>query len=409
MSAALNSCPALPEPATDALARTLESLFATFDSWLGHEAIGVARPAPQVGRVTEMRLASDPAQRYYLYIPRGDSGVRRLFVTVHGISRNAEEHALAFAALAERYGLVVVAPLFDEARYPDYQRLGRSGKGERADLMLDRIVAEAAHWSGADATRFHLFGYSGGGQFAHRYALARPERIAAYAIGAAGWYTLPDATQKYPMGTRASERLPDLRFDADRFLAVPAAVFVGERDVHDGTALRQSEQLRAEQGENRQERGRNWIEAMRRAARAGGHDTAFHFETLPRSPHCFAKSMRRGGLGERVLQWMFDLPLAENAGRGDSDARNPVATPDRCAAPTAEWLAAGAPPVGGPRPEGAEALSDAIRPSHDPPPAADQGLSRQRRAAPGFLDPRGGRTACGTAPGALRTCAAGPP
>ena len=340
MSAVSNSCPALPEAAADAFVRPLEALFAAFDALFGDDAARSARPEPQAGRVSEMRLASDPTQRYFLYIPRGDSGARRIFVTVHGISRNAEEHAQEFAELAERYGLVVVAPLFDEERYPDYQRLGRSGKGERADLMLDRIVAEAAHWSGADATRFHLFGYSGGGQFAHRYALARPERIATYAIGAAGWYTLPDATQKYPMGTRGSERLPDLQFDADRFLAVPAAVFVGERDVHDGTALRQSEQLRAEQGENRQERGRNWIEAMRRAARAGGHDTAFHFETLPKSPHCFIKSMRRGGLGERVLQWMFEQRLATAGGQAEALAGSAAATPGVGKELTAEWRVA---------------------------------------------------------------------
>lgn len=308
MNADSNSSPALADSAAGALTSPLEVLLAALDAWREPEAFSCARRPPQAGVVNEMRLATDPNQRYFLYIPRGDTATRRIFVTVHGISRNAEEHAREFADLAERYGLVVVAPLFDEARYPDYQRLGRSGKGERADLMLDRIVAEAAHWSGADGRRFHLFGYSGGGQFAHRYAMAHPERVVSYAIGAAGWYTLPDADQKYPMGTRASERLPDLQFAADRFLTIPAAVFVGERDVHDGTALRQSEQLRAEQGENRHERGLNWIESMRRAAHAAGFDTAFHFESLPRSPHCFQKSMTRGGLGQRVLDWMFPQP-----------------------------------------------------------------------------------------------------
>lgn len=308
MNAASNSSPALAESAAEALAHPLESLLAALDAWREPDAFSCVRRAPQAGVVNEMRLATDPNQRYFLYIPRGDTAARKIFVSVHGISRNAEEHAREFADLAERYGLVVVAPLFDEARYPDYQRLGRSGKGERADLMLDRIVAEAAHWSGADGRCFHLFGYSGGGQFAHRYAMAHPERVTSYAIGAAGWYTLPDADQKYPMGTRASERLPDLQFEADRFLTIPAAVFVGERDVHDGTALRQSEQLRAEQGENRHERGLNWIESMRRAAHVAGFDTAFHFESLPRSPHCFQKSMKRGGLGQRVLDWMFPQP-----------------------------------------------------------------------------------------------------
>lgn len=308
MITAPNASIALPEATADALLRPLDALFDSLEGFFARDTSRVARRAPRVGVVEEMRLASDPAQRYFLFIPRGDSARRRIFVAIHGISRNADEHAAEFSRLAERHGLVIVAPLFDETRFPDYQRLGRSGKGERADLMLDRIVAEVAQLSGTDGTRFHLFGYSGGGQFAHRYALAHPERVVAYAIGAAGWYTLPDAAQKYPLGIRSTERLPDLAFDPRRFLAIPAAVFVGDRDVHDGTALRQSERLRAEQGENRHERGRTWIDAMTHAARSLAMETEFHFESLPRSPHCFLKSMRRGGLGERVVAWMFDRP-----------------------------------------------------------------------------------------------------
>lgn len=304
----IDSCPVLPEPAQLHLAEPLNVLLAAIGLWLAGSPAVAAPTLPAVlpGVVQERRLPDDDGQRYFVYVPKSGGQNRPLFVTIHGISRNAREHAREFSRLADDYGVVVVAPLFDERRFPDYQRLGRSGRGERADLMLERIVADAARLSGARADKIHLFGFSGGGQFAHRYALAHPDRIAAYAVGAAGWYTFPESALQYPLGTGNSPRLPDLRFEPRDFLAVPAAVFVGERDIRAGRALRQSPHLSAEQGDNRYERGRSWITEMTLAAREHCLDTEFRFETLPQSPHSFLKSMRRGRLGERIFAWLFD-------------------------------------------------------------------------------------------------------
>ena len=55
-------------------------------------------------------------------------------------------------------------------------------------------------FTGAAAGPFYLFGFSGGAQFAHRYVLAHPDRVAAAGIGAAGWYTFPDSATPYPYG-----------------------------------------------------------------------------------------------------------------------------------------------------------------------------------------------------------------
>lgn len=297
---------ALPEPAGRGLPDHLSALLTGIGQWLVGDAAVRANLPVRPGIVQERVLNDDWQQRYFLYVPHDCDPAKPLFVAIHGISRNAREHAELFSGLAERYGVAVVAPLFDEQRFPDYQRLGRRGRGARADLMLERIVDECRTLTGIDTTRFSLFGYSGGGQFAHRYALAHPQRVMAYAVAAAGWYTLPDPEQRFPMGTGNSSRLTGISFDPEAFLAVPAAVFVGERDVHDGSALRQNDQLSATQGENRFDRGMHWVATMTHAARKNSFDTEYHFEALPRSPHSFPKSMRRGHLGERVFAWMFD-------------------------------------------------------------------------------------------------------
>ncbi|MDX1252402.1 MAG: hypothetical protein IDH49_09195 [Gammaproteobacteria bacterium] len=260
---------------------------------------------PETGVVTRRTLPDDPRQRYFIYIPRRGGVKAPVFVTVHGISRNAREHAERFAPLAERYGAVLIAPYFSKDRFPDYQRLGRTGKGERADSVLDRIVADVGRLTGARTGKLYLFGYSGGAQFVHRYTLAHPERVAGLVLGAPGWYTFPDPALKYPQGIGPSKRLPGVVFDPARFLAIPTCVLVGERDVRQDKALNKAATIEQQQGMTRLERGEHWIAAMTRAAQAQGFKTSYTFHTLPRSRHSFTQSMVRGGMGERVFDCLF--------------------------------------------------------------------------------------------------------
>mgnify|MGYP002640863476 FL=1 len=87
------------------------------------------------GVILDRILGDTTRQHYLLYVPKKSSVANMpIFVTVHGISRNAREHAKRFAPFAERYGVILIAPVFSQKRFPDYQRLGRKGKGERADI-----------------------------------------------------------------------------------------------------------------------------------------------------------------------------------------------------------------------------------------------------------------------------------
>lgn len=257
------------------------------------------------GVILHRTLVSDPRQEYFLYLPRKGGNGAKIFVTVHGTSRNAEEHARGFAPFAERYGVVVIAPYFPAQRFPDYQRLGRKDKGERADLALQAMVQEVATITGASEKKLYLFGYSGGAQFAHRYMLAYPERVARVVLGAPGWYTFPDENLKYPKGIQTSRSLPTVQFNPTHFLTIPVCVLVGERDQRRDGELNKSEHIDLLQGTTRLERGRRWVDAMTEQARARGLATTYVFHTLPRSPHSFTRSMRRGGMGELTFDFLF--------------------------------------------------------------------------------------------------------
>lgn len=270
-------------------------------------------------RLIRRVLQSDPTQEYLVYIPSSGGAEAPMFVTIHGVSRNADQHARLFSAYCELYGVVLVAPVFSEEQHPDYQRLGRVGRGKRSDLALNQIVAEVAGFTGCLADRFHLFGFSGGAQFAHRYVMAHPHRVEGAVVAAAGWYTLPDATRRFPKGTRSSSKLPGVLFDAEEFLSVPMTVFVGDRD-NNSKGVRRNPRLDREQGESRIERAQNWTRAMREAATAHQLEPRVEFHELENCSHSFKKSVLRSGLGDRIFEAMFGPPPHSADARDGSES-----------------------------------------------------------------------------------------
>ena len=243
---------------------------------------------------------------YYLYVPSRVDPEALPLVTVHGISRGADEHLEAFAPWAERSGRVLVAPLFSEAQCRRYQKVIVDRC--QADRALFATLREVSEATGVEVDRFDLFGFSGGAQFAHRFALLHPERVARLAVSSAGWYTLPDALDAYPYGlapgSRAARRFqPKL----EAFLEIPTLVLVGEQDLERDSALRKEQRVDQRQGLTRVERAARWSQALRRAAAVAGVDAEVRFRSLPRCGHAFEDCVRDGGLVEQVMEW-FSRP-----------------------------------------------------------------------------------------------------
>jgi poly(3-hydroxybutyrate) depolymerase len=258
----------------------------------------------RTGHVLRRVLRSDPAQEYFLYVPSTGGSGAPLLVAIHGISRNSREQAKRFSDLAETHGVVLVAPHFSEDRFSDYQRLGREGRGTRADLALANIVEEVAWLTKAATTQFYLFGFSGGAQFAHRYAMGYPDRVAGAVIAAAGWYTFPDAQQRFPYGIRPNKELPKVRFDPEEFLRIPFTVIVGEHDT-EADGVRRTERVDTQQGTTRIDRARNWVAAMQRAAQTFGLPTLVAFQMIRGGSHSFEDLMDHSAFGEQVFESLF--------------------------------------------------------------------------------------------------------
>ena len=118
------------------------------------------------GRVMSRSVPAQLAEDYFLYLPTNLKPKTRALVVVHGQNRNAAEYAFRVSQVAEGRGVAVIAPLFNESLFPDYQRLGRRGRGQRADLALLRMIEEVSEAVPTLNKTFDLFGYSGGAQFA---------------------------------------------------------------------------------------------------------------------------------------------------------------------------------------------------------------------------------------------------
>lgn len=257
------------------------------------------------GAVTKRTLQGEPPLTYFAYIPREGQRQGRVFVSVHGISRNAQEHLSGFAPQAERYGAVMLAPLFPEKDFPDYQRLGASAVETRADVVFDRVLADASSWLGIAPFPLRIFGFSGGGQFSHRYALFHPSHIAGMVLAAPGWYTFPDPDQRYPLGLRSSRDWPKLRFSLARYLQINALVMVGEEDDARQDDLNKSRRIDAAQGLTRIERGERWVAAMRAMARAFHVPSGVRFELVPNANHAFESYLAHPPFAADVFEFLF--------------------------------------------------------------------------------------------------------
>ncbi len=220
----------------------------------------------------------------------------RVLVVVHGISRNAPFMLRCLAESAEANGYTLLAPVSSQRTSGDYQRLGREGRGARADLAFHEMLADARAWLGIGG-RIDLFGFSGGAQFAHRFVYANHGLVRSPVLAAAGWYTAPDPVEKFPYGTGRTRRLPGLRFNARGLAETPTLILVGESDSERDESLRRSTRIDRVQGRDRIARARWFHRELQRLRPA----VSPVFDLLPNTTHDFGEAVSRGGLVPKIF------------------------------------------------------------------------------------------------------------
>jgi dienelactone hydrolase len=255
----------------------------------------VNRPADALPRFRPSDAPGEPE----CFIANARPG-QEVLVAVHGISRNAAEIAMRFTAHPAFRQLTIIAPLFSKERFGQYQQLAVRRPGQtRADAGLNALLDRLAPELGCDTGRFRLFGFSGGAQMAHRYALHHPQRVARMCVVSAGWYCmpLPDLAWPYGMGDGQGAAM-----FGPEFLDVPTTVIVGNRDTRVDGTVRQDPDILEHQGRNRLRRARCYVRAVQTYAQCLGRPTGYRLLTLHGMSHDFTQCVNEGALVEIVAQ-----------------------------------------------------------------------------------------------------------
>jgi len=182
-------------------------------------------------------LRADPRVSWCAHVPASFAvapDAHRLVVAVHGSSRGVTALRDAFAAHAERHRWVVLAPLFPVGVRGDGEADGYKNLIEgdiRYDTLLLAMADEIGEVLGARFERFGLFGFSGGGQFAHRFAYLHAARLWGAVIGAPGAITRIDDRLGWWLGTRNFAEVFDAPLDLAALRRVPLQLLVGDQDL----------------------------------------------------------------------------------------------------------------------------------------------------------------------------------
>jgi pimeloyl-ACP methyl ester carboxylesterase len=211
-------------------------------------------------------LSDRPITVFY-HIPDSAHQSSPIAMVVHGSARDGEYLRNALKPESDRRNAIILMPNFGSAEYSNnYFLLGnlfddgenpsvasQNDSTEWTYAIIEQLFIHFRAEVASKDARYDLVGFSGGGQFAHRFALFahRPQcdRIVACS---SGWYTLPDAASPYPYGLGTTQRASDA--DVRKALATPLHLAVGSADTDpNSSGLRHTAEADA-QGLNRFQR-----------------------------------------------------------------------------------------------------------------------------------------------------------
>lgn len=201
-----------------------------------------------------------------------------LLMVFHGVQRNAEDYRNFAITMAERFGVIVAAPLFDNARFPSlrYQRGGIVGEDGKAKApkewtyaIVPKLVAHLRELEKKPELPYYLIGHSAGGQFLVRMAAFLPGDAVRIVAANAGSHLFPTREQEfgYGFGGLPAELTSDEVLQ--RYLAAPLVLYQGTGDILPSNNFDQSP-AGMRQGPNRLARGRAAFEFAQALAKERG-------------------------------------------------------------------------------------------------------------------------------------------
>ena len=248
---------------------------------MGAAAAGAA-PIPFGLADQEIALGAT-SLRIYTYKPPGYDG-RRMLLAFHGSGRSAIDARRDARNLGDKLQAVVVAPLFDAARFPvwAYQEAGitvtskQGGTSHRSprapaewtgQLVL-QLIEVVRREEGRPDLPYWMIGHSAGAQFLGRFAAFLPSEAQRIVLANPSAYVAPTRKAKFPYGYGGLPSAISGDKQIRRYLAMPITVYLGKED----NRLQGLDTSRGAyaQGENRRERGEAVFREAEATAKAKG-------------------------------------------------------------------------------------------------------------------------------------------
>ena len=248
-------------------------------------------------RMVEPLVSAEVVPQHSLYLPSKAAARQPLqvIVALHGMGWDGSSFAAPLVAQAERNGWMLVAPTF---RYGDWRDPEQVRRDDAAFLpQLKTLIDTLPGRTGLQTrSRVLLYGFSRGGQLAHRFAIFYPRSVLGVASFSCGTFTLPytnampqaqNLPVSFPYGASDVDRYTGQAFDLDGLRQVSFMVGVGANDNAAGDLPPQWDHL----GTNRLERAQSYHRAL------AGLGIPAQMAVFPNVGHSENDEMRAQALG----------------------------------------------------------------------------------------------------------------
>ena len=209
----------------------------------------------------------------YYHIPIYVTNNTPIVFVFHGAGRNAKDYRDAMIAKANQFNFIVIVPEFSIANFPggDGYNLGNvfidgdnpsigtlNPEDEWAFSVIEPLFDFIKQSLNNFTPKYHIFGHSAGGQFAHRFMMFKPNaRFYKVVSSGSGWYTVPDLDINFPYGFKNSP-LEDNSFE--NLFEKQLTIQIGELDNDPNSAGLRHNQFADAQGLNRLERANHFFD-----------------------------------------------------------------------------------------------------------------------------------------------------
>lgn len=236
----------------------LDRLFTFVALLVGLIALVVA-PSAASARVAWPRMLAEPlvsaevVPQHSLLLPPNAAARQPLqvLVALHGMGWDGSTFAAPLVAQAERNGWMLVAPTFAYGDWRDPEQVRRDDTTFIPQLktLIDSLPSRTGLQL---QPRVLLYGFSRGGQLAHRFALFYPRSVLGVASFSCGTFTLPytrgmpeaqNMTLTFPYAVGDLERYTGRPLDLDALRNVNFLIGVGGADNQSGDLPRQWDYL----------------------------------------------------------------------------------------------------------------------------------------------------------------------